>query len=122
MNASVVFKASSAHNIPVLSFVGSMDEDSCSMICKKVHEFCQEQQQAPGFIFDFLKLISISPGSISEVVKLHEALSQKKKQLIISSPSPSVSEILEMLGVSRAIPVFSHIDQAREYFAEETYE
>jgi anti-anti-sigma factor len=106
VNASIIIDTKTARGIPILSFVGRLDEQSCIPVCKDIFAFCQKNKEFSGLIFDFLKLLSLNSDSISEIVKINRHLSRKNKSIVIISPNPSVLEILEMLGVGRKFQFF----------------
>jgi len=98
----------------VVEFHGELDQSTLAITEQQIFDFLAGFQRT-ALIFDLRDLAFINSEGIGFIVSTYMKLVKKNQQLILCGFKSHVGEVLQLIGLPKLIPVFSHITQAIDF-------
>ena len=98
-------------NTHIAHFEGAFD-GSVKEPLAELEKLINSNQPQTNVILDFKKLDYLNSYAIGQLVAWHNHLLKFKGQIMVASPSKSVEDIFNILGISNLFKIFPDIESA----------
>ncbi len=105
--------AKSAHHIAIVQLCGAVQGESGNQIFDEIDRFAKAHPQVAKYIFDLADLTALDSHMICNLIYFFQQLKDTEKSLVIARPDPEIAAILDNVGVSKAIEVYNHLEEAK---------
>lgn len=101
----------------VVEFHGELDQSTIPNAERKLAEFL-ESVTFTACIFDLSNLGYINSEGLGLLVSMHTKLMKQKRELCLASPRHNVSDVFELIGLAKIIPVYPTLHEALQKYNE----
>ena len=95
----------------VVEFHGELDQSNLGNTEKQIAEVIGNVERK-FLVFDLGNLAFVNSEGVGFIAATHTSLVKQERQLIICNAKPNVTDIFELVGLSKLMPVFATIAEA----------
>jgi stage II sporulation protein AA (anti-sigma F factor antagonist) len=111
LDLNVVSKENEAQKYQVVQFKGEMDKSNNLDVREALNKFVDNYTDDFLF-FDLTYFDFINSEGVGMMVSFYYKLKKANKNLVIVAPQPRVSDVFNIIGLPKIVPIFETIDLA----------
>ncbi len=94
----------------VCTVYGSVSSTSFKEFQDTLREALQKKNESPKyFVVDYSPVTMFTSTCINVIISLNDAFEEGNRELVIISPRPDISDLLEVTGFDKIYPVYSSL-------------
>lgn len=99
--------------LKMVTFEGQLDESNADDEAQKIYKIIADNAEGTSYIFDLNDLTYLNSKAIGYLTDFYHKITERRGHLILARPRENISDIFDVVGIARLIPLASSLDDAK---------